>query len=184
MFDKVSVIEHRLNNARLVATNHQDPRPVPADISLLVIHNISLPPNQFDGHYIEAFFCGLLDPKQHPYFVQIHNMRVSAHCLIKRCGEVVQFVPFNQRAWHAGVSAFQGRGCCNDFSVGIELEGGDEIPYTMDQYRVLAEVTKALIQAYPKINLARIVGHNDIAPGRKTDPGIAFDWSQFRQMLD
>lgn len=169
--------------ARLVATTHQDPRPDDSDISLLVIHNISLPPNQFDGNYVEAFFTGNLDPGHHPYFAQIHTMRVSAHCLIKRSGEVVQFVPFDQRAWHAGVSSFQGRSQCNDFSIGIELEGADHILYTAMQYQVLADVTKAIMQAYPKINLARIVGHNDIAPGRKSDPGVAFHWTGYRQML-
>jgi AmpD protein len=181
--NKTEVVDHLLNSARLVATTHRDPRPDASDISLLVIHNISLPPDQFDGHYIEAFFTGKLDPQQHPYFAQIHTMRVSAHCLIKRSGEVVQFVPFNQRAWHAGVSSFQGCSQCNDFSIGIELEGADHILYTALQYRVLAQISQAIMQAYPKINLSRIVGHNDIAPGRKTDPGVSFDWSTYRKML-
>jgi AmpD protein len=181
--NKTGVIDHLLNTARLVATTHCDLRPTASDISLLVIHNISLPPNQFDGHYVEAFFSGKLDPEQHPYFAQIHTMRVSAHCLIKRSGEVVQFVPFNQRAWHAGVSSFQGCSQCNDFSIGIELEGADHILYTARQYQVLAQVSRAIMEAYPKINPSRIVGHNDIAPGRKSDPGVSFHWTRYRQML-
>lgn len=183
LLNKTKVDEHLLNTARLVATTHRDLRPNASDISLLVIHNISLPPDQFDGDHIEAFFSGKLDPQQHPYFAQIHTMRVSAHCLIKRSGEVVQFVPFNQRAWHAGVSTFQGRSQCNDFSIGIELEGADHILYTTRQYQVLVDISQAIMKAYPKINLSRIVGHNDIAPGRKSDPGVSFHWAHYRQML-
>lgn len=164
-------------------STHYDDRPIPQDISLLVIHNISLPPNQFGGNYIESFFCGKLNKKQHPYFAQIADMRVSAHCLIKRCGEVIQFVPFTHRAWHAGKSSFQGKNTCNDYSIGIELEGADQIAYTTAQYASLATLSRYLMFAFPQINLSRIVGHCDIAPGRKTDPGCAFDWPLYRQHL-
>lgn len=172
-----------LTQAEFCATSHCNERPEQATVSLLVIHNISLPPNQFGNEYIKYFFTGCLDPSLHPYFASIYQMRVSAHCLIKRDGKIVQFVPFDKRAWHAGVSSFQGASNCNDYSIGIELEGADHIPYTQAQYQQLTAVTKELIKQYPAISLGRIVGHNDIAPGRKTDPGIAFDWSQFRQMI-
>jgi AmpD protein len=169
--------------AEYCPTSHCDERPDSSDISLLVIHNISLPPNEFGNEYIKYFFTGCLDPKLHPYFASIYQMRVSAHCLIKRDGHVLQFVPFNKRAWHAGVSSFQGRNRCNDYSIGIELEGADHIPYTDTQYQSLRELTKELMLTHPTITLGRIVGHNDIAPNRKTDPGIAFDWSHYRKML-
>jgi AmpD protein len=164
-------------------TTHWDNRPNADDISLLVIHNISLPPNQFGGSYIEQFFCGLLDKSQHPYFAEIAALRVSAHCLIKRTGQVVQFVPFSQRAWHAGKSSFQGRPTCNDYSIGIELEGSDSIDYTPEQYQSLVALSQHIIRHYPLIRLSRIVGHNDIAPGRKSDPGSAFNWPRYRQLL-
>ncbi|MGS2720781.1 1,6-anhydro-N-acetylmuramyl-L-alanine amidase AmpD [Paraglaciecola aestuariivivens] len=179
-----NAIKHAmLTQARFCPTTHCDDRSNSDNISLLVIHNISLPPNQFGGDFIESFFTGCLDPKLDPYFTSIYQMRVSAHCLIKRNGEVLQFVPFDKRAWHAGVSSFQGVAACNDYSIGIELEGTDHIPYTDAQYQSLSEVTKLLTSQYPKITIGRIVGHNDIAPGRKTDPGVAFDWARFRQML-
>lgn len=164
-------------------TTHWDHRPKANDISLLVIHNISLPPNVFGGSYIEQFFCGHLDKTYHPYFAQIADMRVSAHCLIKRCGEIVQFVPFSQRAWHAGKSSFQGRPTCNDYSIGIELEGSDTVAYSPEQYTSLVNLSRHIISYYPLITLSRIVGHNDIAPGRKSDPGSAFNWPFFRQLL-
>ncbi|KXI30898.1 N-acetyl-anhydromuranmyl-L-alanine amidase [Paraglaciecola hydrolytica] len=169
--------------AQSCPTTHWDTRPKADDVSLLVIHNISLPPKQFGGSYIEQFFCGQLDKDKHPYFVEIADMRVSAHCLIKRNGQIVQFVPFSQRAWHAGKSSFQGRAICNDYSIGIELEGSDDIPYTSEQYQSLVTVSRHIMTYYPHINLSRIVGHNDIAPGRKTDPGSAFNWPFFRQSL-
>ncbi|MDP5030327.1 MAG: 1,6-anhydro-N-acetylmuramyl-L-alanine amidase AmpD [Paraglaciecola sp.] len=164
-------------------TSHYDDRPDPEDVSLLVIHNISLPPEQFGGKDIEAFFCGKLDKSRHPYFELIADMRVSAHCLIKRNGEVVQFVPFNHRAWHAGKSSFQGRSICNDYSIGIELEGADHIAYTNAQYASLLKLSHYIMALFPHITLARIVGHCDIAPLRKSDPGVAFDWPLFRQGL-
>lgn len=172
-----------LLSAKLFYSAHHNPRPVEDDISLLVIHNISLPPAQFGGEYIEDFFCGRLDTTVDPYFETIKSLRVSAHCLIKRTGEVLQFVPFSESAWHAGVSCFDGRESCNDFSIGIELEGTDDISYTNAQYNRLIEVTNIIMQFYPQINPQRIVGHSDIAAGRKTDPGESFDWERYRQAL-
>jgi len=145
-------------------------------IELLVVHGISLPPGEFGGSAIDALFTNSLNPAEHPYFELIAGHMVSAHCLVRRGGEIVQYVSFNNMAWHAGVSAFQGRVACNDFSIGIELEGTDEIPYTQAQYKALAKLIKLLQNAYPLITKERIVGHSDIAPGRKTDPGPAFDW--------
>ncbi|HET7649925.1 MAG TPA: 1,6-anhydro-N-acetylmuramyl-L-alanine amidase AmpD [Gammaproteobacteria bacterium] len=172
-----------LSGARQLASPHCDDRPAQAGIDLLVIHGISLPPRQFGGVWIEDFFLGHLRADVHPYFESIAPQRVSAHLLIRRDGEVVQFVPFQRRAWHAGVSIFEGRTACNDFSIGIELEGCDDIPYEATQYNALDAVTHALMQAYPAITPQRIVGHSDIAPGRKTDPGPAFDWPRFRGRL-
>ena len=172
-----------LTQAEYYPSSHCDERPENSDISLLVIHNISLPPNEFGGDYIKYFFTGQLVPELHPYFISIYQMRVSAHCLIQRDGHIVQFVPFDKRAWHAGLSSFQGINRCNDFSIGIELEGADHIPYTKQQYQSLQQVTLDLMETYPLISNGRIVGHNDIAPGRKTDPGISFDWGRYRQQL-
>ncbi|MDC5804081.1 1,6-anhydro-N-acetylmuramyl-L-alanine amidase AmpD [Vibrio europaeus] len=168
------------NKARHVPSPFFDHRTDTTDISLLVVHNISLPPGQFGGPYIEQFFTGQLDPNEHPFFEVIHNMGVSAHCLIRRDGEVVQFVPFTARAWHAGVSSFAGRDKCNDYSIGIELEGSDFVAYTDEQYQALTELTKLIQVSYPKITLPRITGHQYIAPLRKTDPGLVFDWVRFR----
>lgn len=165
-----------LANARHCMTSHCDDRPEGICIDMIVVHNISLPPGEFGNGAIEAFFCGQLDPAGHPYFQSIADLRVSSHLLITREGEVVQFVPFGKRAWHAGKSSFQGKTACNDFSIGIELEGTDHLPFTEVQYQVLANVIQCLQKAYPDITAERIVGHSDIAPGRKTDPGPAFDW--------
>ncbi len=153
------------------------------EVSLLVIHGISLPPGRFGGPWIEDLFLNRLDPDADPYFRDICGLRVAAHLLIRREGELVQYVPLTRRAWHAGRSVFQGCGDCNDFSIGIELEGSDELPYTDIQYQVLARVTRAIMQAFPAITPERIVGHSDIAPGRKTDPGPAFDWCHFKGLL-
>ena len=172
-----------LRGAEYIATTHCDHRPTNTAISLLVIHNISLPPNQFGGPHISELFTGKLDPKGHPYFAQVYQMRVSSHCLIRRDGKIIQYVPFELRAWHAGVSSFQGREKCNDYSIGIELEGADHIPYTQEQYEALVALTWKLMLDYQGITLGRIVGHNDIASGRKSDPGIAFDWTKFRTDL-
>ncbi|MCV2884922.1 1,6-anhydro-N-acetylmuramyl-L-alanine amidase AmpD [Aestuariibacter sp. AA17] len=172
-----------INPSRVVFSDHHDERPAASDVSLLVIHNISLPPGQFGGGYIEQFFTGQLNPKAHPFFEEIHQMRVSSHLMISREGEVIQFVPLHRRAWHAGLSSFQGVERCNDYSIGIELEGTDTVPYTEAQYRALQQVTLAIQANYPRITLGRIVGHNDIAPFRKTDPGPAFNWQKYRTML-
>ena len=153
-------------------------------VDLLVIHNISLPPGQFGGPHIDALFGNTLDPAGDDYFANIAHLQVSSHLLIRRDGELVQYVPLHRRAWHAGVSSYRGRESCNDFSIGIELEGTDDIPYQEAQYEVLAEVVIALINAYPDIDTKRIVGHSDIAPDRKTDPGAAFDWCHFHGLLE
>ncbi|CAH6840017.1 1,6-anhydro-N-acetylmuramoyl-L-alanine amidase [Vibrio chagasii] len=170
-------------NARHVPSPYFDARPSVDDISLLVVHNISLPPGQFGGPYIEQFFTGKLDPAEHPFFKVIHQMGVSAHCLIRRDGEVVQFVSFLDRAWHAGQSSFAGRERCNDYSIGIELEGSDFIAYTEQQYQALTELTETLVSSFPQITNERITGHQYIAPLRKTDPGLVFDWTKFKGKL-
>ncbi|MGX1203038.1 1,6-anhydro-N-acetylmuramyl-L-alanine amidase AmpD [Marinobacter sp. MBR-105] len=159
------------------------PRPDGSSISLLVVHNISLPPEQFGGPHIENFFCNCLDTAAHPYFETIAELKVSAHALIRRDGSVIQFVSCLDRAWHAGRSSFQGKEECNDYSIGIELEGADDVPYTDDQYRALARLARLAMTAWPEITPGRIAGHSDIAPGRKTDPGPAFEWSRFRALL-
>jgi len=173
----------RLPEARWVPSPNFGPRPGPASISLLVVHSISLPPGTFGGNAIEAFFCNRLDPAAHPYFREIASMKVSAHALVKRDGSLVQFVSCLDRAWHAGRSSFEGEEECNDFSVGIELEGADDIPYTADQYLALSKLANLLMLAWPRITPERITGHSDIAPGRKTDPGPAFDWPRFFSYL-
>jgi AmpD protein len=175
--------DHRLQQARWQPSPNCDARPDPADISLLVIHGISLPPGEFGGAHVDALFCNSLDAAAHPYFAEICHLRVSAHLFIGRDGALTQFVPFDRRAWHAGVSEFRGRTACNDYSIGIELEGTDETPYTDAQYERLGVVAHALLSTYTGITPQRIVGHSDIAPGRKTDPGPAFDWARFRAAL-
>jgi len=172
-----------LGDARQVPSPNCDARPGDSPVDLLVIHAISLPAGEFGGPWVDALFCNRLDPAAHPDFVDICQLTVSAHALIRRNGEVIQYVPFRQRAWHAGQSRFQGRECCNDFSIGIELEGCDNKPFETIQYQKLAQLTCALMQTYPAIKPGNIVGHSDIAPGRKTDPGPCFDWEQLRQLL-
>ncbi len=162
--------------ARQCRSPNCDGRPAGCQPRLIVIHSISLPPGRFGGPEIEQFFMNRLDWDDHPYFAEICGLRVSAHLLIRRDGSVVQFVPFTDRAWHAGESLFRDTGCCNDFSIGIELEGEDDTPYDNRQYSVLASVILALFRAYPRLSPRRIAGHADISPGRKTDPGPAFDW--------
>ncbi|EOV0115903.1 1,6-anhydro-N-acetylmuramyl-L-alanine amidase AmpD [Vibrio parahaemolyticus] len=171
-----------LTHAKHVPSPFFDARNSEHDISLLVVHNISLPPGQFGGPYIEDFFSGNLDPNAHPFFEVIHKMGVSAHCLIKRDGEIVQFVSFLDRAWHAGQSSFAGRDRCNDYSIGIELEGTEFVAYTEEQYQSLARLTQAIMHQYPQITLPRITGHQYIAPLRKSDPGLSFDWVKYRQL--
>ncbi len=181
---EVDAATHRLRDVRFVASPNLDERPDPADISLLVVHNISLPPGEFGGPHVEQLFTNRLDWEAHPYFGTIRDLKVSAHCFIDRDGAVTQFVPFDRRAWHAGQSRFEGRSRCNDFSIGIELEGTDDREFTEAQYVQLSRVTLALMRAYPKITRDRIAGHSDIAPGRKTDPGPHFDWNSFLLRLD
>ncbi|KAE9538333.1 1,6-anhydro-N-acetylmuramyl-L-alanine amidase AmpD [Ursidibacter maritimus] len=166
-----------------VISPHFDPRPFNDDISLLVIHYISLPPDEFGGDFIDRFFQGKLDPTEHPYFEEIKDLKVSAHCLINRQGNITQYVNFNDMAWHAGASSFDGREKCNQFSIGIELEGSNNQPFTQEQYQTLAKLTKVIIKTYPKITPERIVGHCDIAPGRKIDPGQYFDWCYYRDLI-
>jgi AmpD protein len=158
-------------------------RPENTKINLLVIHNISLPPGEFGGGYVQQFFQNKLDTCLHPYFETIAKLKVSAHLFIERDGKVTQFVPFDARAWHAGSSSFAGVANCNDYSIGIELEGTDDIPYTDAQYVALEKVSRQLLLTYPKLTLERITGHSDIAPGRKTDPGPSFDWQRYRNAL-
>ncbi len=158
---------------------HYDERPAGMSPELLVIHNISLPPATFNTPYIDDFFGGRLDCDAHPYFAQLKGVRVSAHCVIYRDGRIWQYVPFAARAWHAGLSEFAGRDKCNDFSIGIELEGTDELPFTDAQYQSLIALTQMLQQQYPAITTERIVGHQHIAPSRKTDPGPCFEWERY-----
>jgi AmpD protein len=160
---------------RVVSSPNQDERPAGVDISLVVLHSISLPPGQFGGDHIERLFTNRLDPSAHPYFGEIHSLRVSAHFLVRRDGELVQFVPVARRAWHAGVSSWRGRSRCNDFSIGIELEGTDDGPFDDAQYATLASLLRSL-------GARAFAAHSDIAPGRKTDPGTGFDWD--RLLLD
>ena len=163
---------------------HFNQRPSADDISLLVIHNISLPPGKFGSNHISQLFLGQLDPTDDPYFVDIYQLQVSAHCLVRRDGSIIQYVSFNDKAWHAGVSSYCGREKCNDFSIGIELEGTDSIPYTNIQYQQLVCLVKKLQEYYPLISHNHLVGHCDIAPGRKTDPGESFDWHYFKSLLN
>jgi len=172
-----------LAEARQVPSPNWDLRPSDAAIDLLVIHNISLPPGEFGGPWIDALFQNRLNPAAHPYFATLQGLRVSAHLLIRRDGVLVQYVPLHLRAWHAGQSRFHGRANCNDFSIGIELEGSDTCPFTEPQYRTLAQVTRDLLGQYPAITSERITGHSDIAPGRKTDPGPLFDWTGYLKNL-
>jgi len=173
--------EGLLTGVRYVASPNCDERPAGCAIDLLVIHYISLPPGAFGGADIEAFFMNRLDAAAHPFFATIAQLKASAHFLIRRDGEVIQFVPCAKRAWHAGESSWKGRSRCNDFSIGIEVEGDGEVPFTAAQYRRLAAVTRLLMARYP---IAEIVGHCDIAPTRKIDPGPQFDWARYRAMVE
>ncbi|MBL8202004.1 MAG: 1,6-anhydro-N-acetylmuramyl-L-alanine amidase AmpD [Chromatiales bacterium] len=172
-----------VRGARQLPSPNCDDRPGGMAPELIVIHGISLPPGQFGGPHIDHLFTNALDPAGHDYFRDIAGLRVSSHLLIRRTGEVVQYVPLHRRAWHAGRSGYRGRQQCNDFSVGIELEGTDDQPYTGAQYRRLATVIRLLRRGVPSLATAPIVGHSDVAPGRKTDPGPAFDWPRLRALL-
>lgn len=167
-----------LDDARRVPSPNQDARPAGAGVELVVVHGISLPPGEFGGPWVEQLFCNALDCGRHPYFASLRGVRVSAHLLVRRDGSLVQFVPFDRRAWHAGRSSWRGRADCNDFSVGIELEGCDTVPYSDHQYAALGAVVAALRAQYPGLAADAVAGHSDVAPGRKRDPGPAFDWGR------
>jgi len=173
-----------LEDARRVLSPNCDGRPAGCEINAIIIHGISLPPGRYGGPYIDQLFTNTLDVDAHEYFRGIHELRVSSHLLIDRRGALTQYVPFSRRAWHAGDSNFCGRSACNDFTIGIELEGCDDEPYAEAQYRALAELIGVLQQRWPDIGRERIAGHSDIAPGRKTDPGPAFNWDYFFRLLD
>jgi len=172
-----------LAGVRQVLSPHCDARPKGVAPELIVVHGISLPPGEFGGPWIDHLFAGDLPPEAHPSFRDVAALRVSAHAVIRRDGAITQYVPFRLRAWHAGQSQYRGRSACNDFSIGIELEGTDTTPYTDAQYQSLTLLVRALLAAYPTLAADRIAGHSDIAPGRKTDPGPAFDWRRWRKML-
>ena len=177
----VDLNTHRLKECAFSPSPNYDERPQGTSIDLLVVHNISLPPGQFGSTDVLALFSNTLDTDSQPFYRQLKNVKVSAHLFISRTGEVVQLVPFHKRAWHAGDSIYQGRRRCNDFSIGVELEGTDHLPYESLQYEALIGLTKALMKVYP--TLKHLTGHSDIAPCRKTDPGPAFDWVYYRQQV-
>lgn len=172
-----------IQGARFVPSPNHDARPASVRPDLIVVHGISLPPDEYGGPWIDRLFTNALPRDMHPYFEQIAGLRVSTHVLIRRDGEWVQYVPLHLRAWHAGASTYEGRERCNDFSIGIELEGSDEVPYEPAQYRELAHLIRLLCDTYPTLATTRLVGHSDIAPGRKTDPGAAFDWPRLRALI-
>lgn len=180
MHTELVISQHRVRPAQYIESPHADERPADSAISLFVVHGISLPAGEFGLPYITELFCGTLDCDADPSFEPLRDLKVSAHCLIRRDGELIQYVPFDRRAWHAGVSSWQGQSRCNDFSIGVELEGTDTTPYTDKQYEKLAQLIVVLQQEYPAISNDRVVGHEHIAPGRKTDPGPAFDWQRLR----
>lgn len=172
-----------LSEARQQPSPNYDDRPANTAVDLIVIHAISLPAGEFGGPWIDRLFCNELEASDHDEFSKICELKVSAHVLIRRHGELVQYVPFHQRAWHAGESCFEDKTRCNDFSIGIELEGCDDQPFEDIQYQQLGLLTRELMTRFPGITSQRITGHSDIAPGRKTDPGPLFDWEKYREML-
>jgi AmpD protein len=172
-----------MRGARQVASPNYDARPAGVEADLIVVHGISLPPGEFGGPWIDRLFTNALPLDMHPYFAEIGEIRVSSHLLVARDGGLTQFVKFTDRAWHAGQSSYNGRPACNDFSIGVELEGVDTLDYEAVQYDTLAEVVAALCDAYPRLSAERLVGHSDISPGRKTDPGPAFDWARARRSI-
>jgi N-acetyl-anhydromuramoyl-L-alanine amidase len=179
----IDTVSGLLREVRQVLSPHCDERPPGMVPELIVVHGISLPPGEFGGPWIEHLFTGTLDREAHPFFATIASLRVSAHVLVRRDGQPVQFVPFGLRAWHAGASCWHGRNACNDFSVGIEMEGTDEGAYESAQYHTLSELISALCDSYPTLARERVVGHSDIAPGRKSDPGARFEWKLLRDLL-
>jgi N-acetyl-anhydromuramoyl-L-alanine amidase len=180
---QVDIESGLMRDARQVASPNYDARPAGIEADLIVVHGISLPPGEFGGPWIERLFMNTLPPGVHPYFAEIGELRVSSHLLVARDGGLTQFVKFADRAWHAGQSSYNGRSACNDFSIGVELEGVDTLDYEAAQYATLAEIVGALCEAYPRLSADRVVGHNDISPGRKTDPGPAFDWARARRSI-
>ena len=178
-----TITDHRVDQAEFILSPNFSDRPEGIKPTLLVIHNISLPPGEFGGPYIADFFQNKLDASKHPFFEEIANLQVSSHLLIGREGQLIQFVDLNKKAWHAGISEFEGQKECNDFSIGIELEGTDTKPYSDKQYLSLISLTNCLLESYSGISTERIVGHSDIAPSRKTDPGVSFDWSRYKDSL-
>jgi len=181
---KIDKSSGKIQGIHYIVSPNYDSRPNPDDISLIVIHGISIPPGRFGDGYIEQLFTNSLSITEHPHFQEIINLRVSAHLLINRDGILTQFVPFDKRAWHAGESKYKGLENCNNYSIGIELEGVDDIPYTEEQYAQLAEVLQNLYDLYPLLSRDTMAGHSDVAPGRKTDPGQAFDWEYLGLKLD
>lgn len=178
---RIDIATGFVEGAFYIPSPNWDDRPPGAAIEVLILHAISLPPGEFGGPGIEQLFCNQLNPDEHPYYREICQLQVSAHLLIRRDGALYQFVPLHRRAWHAGQSYCEGRQRVNDFSIGIELEGADDKPFEEAQYATLAALASALMRAYPTITPARIYGHSDISPGRKTDPGPCFDWDRFRR---
>lgn len=180
---QVNRVHGLLEGVRYITSPNYDARPTDVAIDALVVHAISMPPGEYGGAEIERLFCNNLDFTCHPFYREIDGLAVSAHLLIRRDGQIIQFVPFLERAWHAGASMLEGRARVNDFSIGIEMEGSDYAPFEEAQYRALVEVTQVLQAAYPGITPGRIVGHSDIAPERKTDPGPYFNWARYRAAL-
>ena len=174
----INIKDNLIEGVTFHSSPNFDSRPKDTDISLIVIHSISLPPGKYGGNEIKDFFLNELDTSNHEYFESIKTLKVSSHIVIKRTGEILQFVPFNKRAWHAGISSYLGKENCNDYSIGIELEGTDDSEFTDEQYNSLKNLTSSLIRFYPNLSEDRLVGHSDIAPGRKSDPGIFFDWKR------
>ena len=180
---RVDPVTGLVEGVHFVPSPNCDERPPGCDLELVVVHNISLPPGEYGGPWIERLFTNALAGTEHPYFEDIRGLRVSAHLLVRRDGSLVQFVPLGLRAWHAGESSWRGRSRCNDFSVGVELEGADDVPYEDRQYTTLSALVAALVDVYPGIRPDSVTGHSDIAPGRKTDPGPAFDWPRLHALV-
>ena len=179
----MEIENHIFKDIKYFPSPNFNSRPNESDISLIVIHCISLPPKNYEGEYVKDFFLNKLNTSEHSYFKGISDLKVSSHLFIKRNGEIVQFVPFNKRAWHAGESSYKGINDCNNFSIGIELEGNEEDCYTDNQYESLINVTNTILNYYPNIDKTRIIGHSEIAPNRKADPGKNFEWDKYLDSL-
>ena len=179
----MEIENHIFKNIKYFQSPNFNSRPDESNINLIVIHCISLPPKNYEGEYVRDFFLNKLDSSEHTFFEEIADLKVSSHLFIRRNGEIAQFVPFNKRAWHAGVSSYKGNQDCNNFSIGIELEGSEDDRYTNDQYESLIDATKEILRYYPNTDRSRIVGHSDIAPNRKADPGQNFDWDRYLTSL-